>query len=360
MTTSSSCTADDQSSLNNQSSNYSIADTDRSSPPPAVSKINSTLKTQKSSRSKRSKDTTTLSEPKTVVKVSRKVLYPSATSAPTVSMPFREKQKLKLRIEQQKEEPNHLVNKSKTSRQKRALSPHPPSESTLMTTMSTSASGSKMEFTTSQSSVTLIVMPRLLKSDLRRQYARMFANVMNSHDSLMMQSFLAKYAKKEVIMDKIMAPGACRNDGSDQLVMTTQVRNPCKIHLTGVDEITGYWHALHSLTPDQVLYLEETQVRTRPGSMACKITCKFKVEGTILVDKSKGDVMPQVMAHIMNTIHRRQQSTSSALDIFNHLATIYGPEVLQKTSSLCGQGDFIVYIDDDRRIEKLELLPRSV
>ncbi len=52
---------------------------------------------------------------------------------------------------------------------------------------------------------------------------------------------------------------------------------------------------------------------------------------------------------------------SPVLDIFIHLSNIYGPEVLQKTtSSLYVQDDFIGYIDDDRRIERFESLQRSV
>ncbi len=306
---------------------------------------------------------------KKVVKVMKKVLYPSAKSVPVASLPTRQRIANAAAMASttgidEAEDKSIDSDETGTSSKKRSAS--------ALVSTETPSSSTAVTITTSQTETTLIVVPRILKNDIRRQYARMFSNVMNSHDHEYMFGFLRRFAQKDARMDKILAHGSCPGTAIDSHngVIVTPVPNKsgkvpsCDVHVNGIENIANYWQMMHQVTPDQIFLIEDTKIRTKPDSMACTVTCRYSVKATLMLDATKGDVMPhmmELMTKMFSTNLSIQEGAQnpapkSMLDLLAYASSRYGPEVLKKTSDLRVNGDFTIYIDENRKIERFELV----
>ena len=395
-------------SLDHQHQSDSLTDSERSTSPSSqdtpgsTSSLNNTSDTTSTIPMKRPRGRPRKKEIETapvsphplkkVIKVSKKILYPSAKSAPEVSKLTRQRfalleeaakerrgmKELAIIHNVERDETNTVtVGRKRSSSSSSSLGPCSFAVSTTDPVSSSSASSplppSTAKITTSQSEITVIVVPRILKSDIRRQYARMFTNVMNSHDHELMQSFLRRYGSKDLRMDKFMAPGAlCDNKEEVTIVNPTTPRkkNSCDVTLYGVEHISLYWFMMNIMTPDQIFSIDDIKIRTKPDSMACTVTCKYSVRGTFLLDVTRGNVMHDMMellvmwfipALLPRITHGKGfdkspfSPTMNMLDLLAYATRKYGPEVLHKRPDLCVNGEFTVYIDEHRKIETLEL-----
>ncbi len=216
---------------------------------------------------------------------------------------------------------------------------------------------------TSQSQTTLVVVPRILKNDIRRQYALMFANVMNSYDANMMKAFLRQYGQKDVRMDKLFSPSIVFASpiGSNTIFPaygSCASRRAVDVSVKGADNISQYWQMMNVMTPDRVFSIEDTKIHTKPDSMACTLTSRFRVQGTFLLDITKDDVMSHMMGVVAGMFSSDPTSSSrSMLDLLAYASLRYGRDVFHKRPDLHVNGEFSVYIDEHRRIERLQLRP---
>lgn len=102
-------------------------------------------------------------------------------------------------------------------------------------------------------------VPKLLQSDLRRHYANILFNVLNSHDYSIMQSFSERYLASSVIMRR---PG----------VRTELVEKP-SVLVEGSETLLRYWGVLCLLLPDQISQVENVRVVRYSNSERSKVVC---------------------------------------------------------------------------------------
>lgn len=119
--------------------------------------------------------------------------------------------------------------------------------------------------------ITLLPPPqRILKADIRRQYGRMFTNVMNSGDINLLSSFFDRFGSRNLSLCKrnqmpMGIPFACDRIGID---------------LQGKDMIVGYWVGLMNLTPDHSMRIEDVKIKTKAGESGSRLEFNFQIKGT--------------------------------------------------------------------------------
>lgn len=109
------------------------------------------------------------------------------------------------------------------------------------------------------------VTPRIIKDDIRRRYAQMMINIVNSHDILLLQQFFVTYGGRMLELKK----GFTKNDS---------------VHLYGIDHVLTYWHLLMETAPDQVMSVGQVQIISQEGTDSTKVIGKYRVEFTKLFD----------------------------------------------------------------------------
>ncbi len=304
---------------------------------------------------------------KTYLKISRRTLYPSAKSVPTAYIHASQRR-------------SHTQSSDATE------NPH--------------------------ATVKMVVLPRILKTDIRRQYARMFVNVVNSHDIPLLFSFLHKYGRRDSQMKKTMssytmdelmktvspssspsssviAPSSsfAVNEGLNAILaksLGAATNDLCSsVHLLGIPAITSYWQTLSVIAPDETISIDDITIRTMADSMSCRVCCKYRFSGTLLFDTEKPGY-ETVLGVLLSTIYDEYNRLSCqalkemeyekemappssmqyypALSAMNlvHLATSrYGPDVIRGTTPMSMNGMLSIQIDEERRIHGIDFVTAS-
>lgn len=172
-----------------------------------------------------------------------------------------------------------------------------------------------------------VSVPRIVKSDIRRQYLSMLTNVFNSCDFPFMYSFIHTFAAPDVMLMKqnlflnqlrrnnsnqgnfrLMESGESVEDVAENFAPSQlkhwppyqkgfgphkppedykpMVPGQCDqgLCVIGRSLVTYYWMSLLQIIPDQVIKFEEVKVVTRYGTNECYIVCKFVVRGVLVYD----------------------------------------------------------------------------
>ncbi len=234
----------------------------------------------------------------------------------------------------------------------------------------------------------VVTIPRVLKNDLRRQYPRMFANVLNGGDKGLLSSFLDRYGSRTIKQRKSFI-GLCKNFA---------------FQIQGASLIANYWGALMTLTPDNTFHIDDVKIKVPPmkdkryyqrdrsehhsySDEFIRVECHITVHGTRLYNFPHElmirDLISKYEAHQAKLKDEESNDNikKRKLDCDSNSAGINGCQDQPKESSgefsydpmeLCRNyfgvkinppptpfpividGTFIVYIDKNRRIEMLE------
>jgi len=131
-----------------------------------------------------------------------------------------------------------------------------------------------------------ILIPKVLKYDVRRFYTQMFANAMNSADAVFMQAFLDSYSLPSVQMKKETDASACQrvqNDprfGIPKRESMKHTQKDMEVNLQGTQNIAQYWSFVFSMSADTVVSISDTKVVSRINTTASTVTCNFQVRFT--------------------------------------------------------------------------------
>lgn len=117
-----------------------------------------------------------------------------------------------------------------------------------------------------------IVIPRILKADVRRKYGDMFSNVLNSGDTSLIYRFLERFQAGTIglAMDKTNRP-----DYSGSYSLPT-------LEMMGTEIISYYFRYLFLSYPDHILRLSDIQIRQRSNSSKTQLIAKFQTSCTQL------------------------------------------------------------------------------
>ncbi len=112
-----------------------------------------------------------------------------------------------------------------------------------------------------------ITFPRILKSDIRRKYMLMYANVMNSFNYHLISSFFEQFFVPSV-----------------KLVKYHPFSLP-QVLVQGVDPVMSYFLLLLQMCPDKVTEISDIQLKQSVADMErTEICCKFNVKNTRLYE----------------------------------------------------------------------------
>jgi len=114
-------------------------------------------------------------------------------------------------------------------------------------------------------------VPRIYTLDIRKCYAKMFVNVLNSGDFPLLYGFLDTYYV-----------------GTAHHVTTKYVKGHAEkcftMNFCGIEEVAKYWYCMVSLSPDTILKLTESTIQHTTG----KVICKIRKEGTHIYADPEG------------------------------------------------------------------------
>lgn len=114
-------------------------------------------------------------------------------------------------------------------------------------------------------------VPRLLHSDPRRYYATMLMNVINSHNTSYMQSFVERYMTPQTTLKRP--------------AMNMEVTAKTSILLDGRDAILRYWSFLCAILPDQIMKTDNIRVVRSSNSETSKVVCDLVSSWTQICDQ---------------------------------------------------------------------------
>ena len=123
--------------------------------------------------------------------------------------------------------------------------------------------------------------PRLLKSDIRRNYAQMFTNVMNAYDGTLLRHFMMDYCVPTVqLLD--FAPE------------NIPYGLPPLVHQIGMKNILKYWASNSVIIPDFVCQTQSVKLCVDPNTNRSRLVCKTLFQGTKVLDIALGEVDRQI------------------------------------------------------------------
>lgn len=183
---------------------------------------------------------------------------------------------------------------------------------------------------------------RLLKSDIRKTYATMFTNVMNSNDLTLIYGFLDTFLTSTAYQ----ATGCQRDEFSSTQYFSL---------LNGVTSMFRFWCSTLSQIPDAVVRIQHTSINL-PDFVGCDTTIstyftlectriyddEFPVRSSILadnedVDNGEGDKQ-RLMKKVISRVSERLSQTA----------------LLAVPVKISTKGRFVLAIDDDKRIKGVE------
>jgi hypothetical protein len=222
-----------------------------------------------------------------------------------------------------------------------------------------------------------IVLPRILVADIRRRYTFMFANVLNSYDCNLIDSFIQRFTIPSVALEK---ESFCAS-----------------ISLIGKTLLSTYLSLSLQTSPDKILRITETQIKQRsdrsgselissfdlnftkifevhPGIIAESVVSQFKElslgesvrveeredgESKLVVKKNENETIINNNNNNSSSSSSFSSSSSSSSDLFQsidrarpHLSVMKFPR-LPQPYQFHVQGKLIFSLNNQKRIEKI-------
>lgn len=114
-----------------------------------------------------------------------------------------------------------------------------------------------------------VILPRIMKTDVRRTYAQMFANVYNSCDNIFMTDYLRTFYRTDFTFHQHF---------SDELLS----RNKTNCELSDLQRVGAFWYEKMTSSPDLRFDLGQAQVRARSDGTGM-VQFQFCLDGTFMV-----------------------------------------------------------------------------
>lgn len=111
---------------------------------------------------------------------------------------------------------------------------------------------------------------RIFRNDIRRKYADMITNVLNSHDVNLMSQFYYEFSSPDLTHIYSQFPQD----------LMSNLTHPSKI--SGIDQVIQSYCLNYQLAPDIVFRFDSVQVVKSTGSSGSRIIAKCNTTGTIL------------------------------------------------------------------------------
>ena len=175
-------------------------------------------------------------------------------------------------------------------------------------------------------------IPRVVKHDIRRFYSRMIANVFNTHDLSVYQSFIETFTDRQHIAFIVegATPVSQRYSHPDY---------PNCYYLGGIRDLLGFEAINQALSPDVVTAIEATSIRTRSDRQHSEVHCEFLTQYSSLYNVNCIDVHGRLCGSALEshfaaaTPHRGRRSAANdvmrVLQRHQPLADVDPPDIFE-------------------------------
>lgn len=189
---------------------------------------------------------------------------------------------------------------------------------------------------------------RVLKRDIRRNYASMFVNCLNGCDISVLSRFLKHYCTRNVSLYQ-ECPG---------------IHYPPYVYMKGNDLIALHWAWKMRILPDMIVRIKDVKVCVRDDTDRSKIMAQLEVVGTKLHEYPLNLVLPSltnmncaevaktVPTNTMMPLHEETVCLESKFNASMETYAHYIPMTLPMEAYITGVLTF--YLDEDKRIDGLE------
>lgn len=143
--------------------------------------------------------------------------------------------------------------------------------------------------------------PRVLKHDVRKRFAEMFANVYNMGDAKVISSFFRTFSTPTVEMTKMCA---------SYLTLA-----PKLIRVTEPRYVAQYWSVMQELMPDGVMKVENVRVVTRSDTESSMVICTVNAKFTNFYEEPAPYIAAGAVEKSMAKSSKRADSDGDCLDV---------------------------------------------
>jgi hypothetical protein len=131
-------------------------------------------------------------------------------------------------------------------------------------------------------------IPRVFKSDIRRQYSTMVANVLNNSDYSTHSSFFRSFSTDSMM---VKIKGVATHVVPKHITYFQQNRNAADITFIGKDWIRFHFFAMHRMTFDQVFHVKNARIVVKKNSKRSAIVMDTEVSFTQIYDANPYDMV---------------------------------------------------------------------
>jgi len=217
------------------------------------------------------------------------------------------------------------------------------------------------------------LIPKVLKYDVRRYYAQMLANAMNSIDVAFLRSFFNNYSVPNMAMTKGPEPRGFSKgyiDDGQQNNANSNV-NPqgySYIQLQGIDAVAQFWTLVCSCESDSVVKVSETKIISRINTTSSTVVTDFQTDITMTryneFVKAVAELMRTSKEQTSTISKKRRREEGGGLTAMTlqqlHAACTADAKLLPKPVPVKITGKLVMELDERKRIEHLNFGPVAV
>lgn len=177
--------------------------------------------------------------------------------------------------------------------------------------------------------------PRILKSDIRRLYANMFANGFNSHNAALYRSFYDTcWTRDSSLCITVEAPS--------EFIVVPASASPTA-EMVGVEMNVMFMMQNYRNYPDLVLRISEPELDMKRGSACCRLACDYSIQATSIQPKWIDKLANECREHLNRGECFTEEHIKSGED------GLLTPWI--KPVPFMVQGKLVVHINADKKIE---------
>eukprot|EP01038_Epipyxis_sp_PR26KG_P013826 gene13826-18540_t len=171
----------------------------------------------------------------------------------------------------------------------------------------------------------LLPKPKIIKSDIRRLFPKMFCNVFNSCSSAIMSSYLNTYYLPSALYNQTELSACSVEDRYSQL--------------EGLQDISTYWGFNMTTAPDLIFSIDNIKIKVRSDHTS-SISCSFKMMGTKLIPM--GIILAVDEVESLSTVNKKTHSDSI------QSSSQYSSNSDYKEDNLCEDNNDLIVCDNKR------------
>lgn len=193
--------------------------------------------------------------------------------------------------------------------------------------------------------------PRVVRSDIRRSYANMYVNAMNSGD------FTVLFG----LFDTFCCP-TFSHSITRQFTLNSELKS-CSFFRRGVVACAQFWCYIFVTIPDSTLFLQDVNVFTNDVENTSRVIASYVFKATKIYEFN------QFWKDIVDEEIKVQEKYSDARSTGTELIRDIVKSVEDKVSCLplrtqplaiTSRGQFIIHLDEHKRMVRMEMCSKSV